>query len=705
MEVIKKGMEMEMQSKAFVMYLRLKKMPQGAIIEDEMQAYFTKKLHSEIEEVVTLLGIIEILRISAPKCFLSKDEINRFFSLLIKALPSEKINLENFIEYRMSSLLADKGMIMKLVRLIGCVSGAAKQYLKEMIAVLIEERPEHVVKEMIKILLVHIPKDTEINSVIEATKEISMPIVEVLMEGFDDKRYVDVYSNLSLSRSLCIRNIRGCNKVKYLKSAVCAQNFEKLFSIYGADRNKEVIMLLAENCSSNNRDAFNRMISSTDENIRIKLLERIKFDDIVLNGLDVYERALDLSDCVRNRVFEIFGEGVSKYKECLMSSICGCKRKPEWEEIDGGSRCLLRFVEFILKGMFTRRKQEYVDVMIRAELPWKFYFQLCAFKGLYEFLELTSGKLKTSVDEFPMNTEERRFYIKYFFCGSVPECEIIRLIEEDCLSALEYLKGKNIHEYADTLISKVITYRNRNNDVVAMIEDLKPFLYEKQWPSAPKSDAELLVYAHSTHSTQYISDVLQQELSFAMLYFLSCMKLPIDVLGPLVLRYKGSCEEHVEIQLAYGDRRMLKGHMGYFMNARLNENLKRRLLSSRSFVGSMIYFANTGQVAITNIEFFVWSVYFICIDGNNLSKVKEVYETYAMKVDRETFNKFYTICSKLKSMSPRCIENGYTINEASASNSQKLLQFICNAIMSIREGEIVDVNADLHMFCEYPGFA
>ncbi|KAM0671882.1 hypothetical protein OCOL_000936 [Ordospora colligata] len=703
MEVTKNEREMEARSKGFGMYLRLKKMPQGVIIEDDIHTYFAKKLNSEGEVVDTLLGIIEILRISAPKCFLSKDEMNRFFGLLIKILPSEKINLENFIEYRMSSLLTDKGLIMKLVRLIGCVSGAAKQYLKEMIIVLIEEKPESIVKEIIKILLGHIARDESINSVIEATKEASMPIVEILMEGFDDKKYVDIYSSLTLNKSLCIRNIRGCNKVKYLKSAVCGQNFEKLFSIYGADRSKEVIMLLADNCSYINRDAFNRMINNNDENVRIKLLEKITFDDIALNGLEMHERVLDLSDCVRSRVFEVFNEGVCKYKECLINSICDCKRKPELEDIDGNSKCLLRFVEFILKGMFTGRKQEYVNVMIRAELPWKVYFQLCAFKGLHEFLELSNGKLKTNNEDFPINTEERRFYIKYFFCGSVPDCEIMKLIEVDVLSALEYLKYRNIHEYADILISKLITYRNRSSDVIVMIDDLKPYLYEKKWHLAPRSDTELLIYAHSKYVTQYIDYVQQQEVSFAMLYFLSCMKLPIDVLGPLVLNYKGSCEEHVEIQLAYNDRRMLKERIGYFMNSKLSESLKRRLLSSRSFVGSMIYFVNTGQVAIRNMEFFVWSIYLICMDCNNASKAREIYETYVMKVDIETFNKFYTVCSKLKNMSPRYADSDYAEKDLLTSSSQQMLQLICNTIISVRAGEIVEVHADLHMFYESAG--
>ncbi|WEL39411.1 sister chromatid cohesion protein PDS5 [Encephalitozoon hellem] len=702
MKSLKRAKRVEAQNKAFEMYLKLKEAPQGSCVEEDVLLYLLKNMELRREVPATLLGIIEVLRINAPKCFLSREEKQRFFRLLVETLPEEKINLETFITYRIPSLLTDKALISKLAGLTEVVSGTAKKYLKEIMIILIEEGTEDSVREVVRAVLLHIPKDPTFNTVIEVTKEISMPAVAILMESFEDKVYADVYSSFTLKECLCVRNIKGQGKLKYLTAAMSEKNFEKLCSFYIGDRDKKVIKILAENCSAGHEEIFYRIVNDCDEDVRMALLERISFEDVVEHSLDIYERILDTSHKVREVVFNIFRSGMLLHKDSLLKIAEGSKENKE-----NGSRrtrheaeCLLKFVKLALKGIFTSQRKAYVELLNECNLPWEFYFHIKSFKGVTTFLSLNSERMKEENAELPECEERRRFYLEYFFSGKIPKQRTLGLIETDIPSALAYLRGKaDLSEYAELLINKALASSNVK-EILMIIEVVKPYLTEKIPLMCPKSNAELLVYAHSKHSSYFSSQVLDFEISFPMLYFLSHMKMPVDVLLPLLLEYKGSMEEYVEIQLAHNSKRLLQEFTDYFMEINLDEDSKTKLVKSKTFVGSMIYFLNTGQVSIRNTDFFISSICLVCAGLGNEPKVKYIYETYSMKVDQITFNKFYTICSRLKTMSLN--KEPYQIDEGKViiKKNDKTLFLICETVLNARAGEISNERFNLNGF--YP---
>lgn len=699
MKSLKRTKRVEIQDKAFEMYLKLKETPQGSCIEEDVLLYLLRNMELQREILGTLLGIIEVLRINAPKCFLSREEKHRFFRLLIEILPKEKINLETFITYRIPSLLTDKVLITKLVGLIEVVNGTPKKYLKEIIIILIEEGTEDIVREVVRAVLLHIPKDPTSNSIIEVTKKISMAAVTIIMESFEDKVYADVYSSFSLKEHLCVRNIKGQGKLKYLIAAMSEKNFEKLCSFYIGDRDKRIIKILAENCGPRHGEIFHRIANDYDENVRITLLERTTFEDIVEHSLDVYERILDTSHKVRAIVFNIFRSGMQDYKDSLVR-ITEISKENNSKRTSCEVECLLKLIRFALKGVFTNQRKEYIDLLNEYNLPWEFYFHIKSLKGATTFLELSSERIKRENAKLPECREGRRFYLKYFFSGKLPKERTFELIETDIPSALVYLLGRDdLDEYADLLIDRALASSN-TKEILMIVDAVRPYLTEKIPSLCPKSNAELLIYAHSKHSPCFASQVLSFETSFPMLYFLSHMKIPADVLLPLLLEYRGSCEEYVEIQLAYNDKRLLQEFVEYFMEIDLDEDSKERIVRSKTFVGSMIYFLNTGQVSIKNISFFISSICLICAGSGNEPRIKHIYETYSMKVDQSTFNKFYTVCSRLKTMSLN--KEPYRIDEGKViiKKNDKTLFFICEAVLSARMGEMVDEKLNLHEF--YP---
>ncbi|AFN83637.1 hypothetical protein EROM_090190 [Encephalitozoon romaleae SJ-2008] len=702
MKSLKRTKKVEVQSKAFEVYLKLKETPQGSCIEEDVLAYLLRNIELQREIPSTLLGIIEVLRINAPKCFLSREEKHRFFRLLIDILPKEKINLETFITYRIPSLLTDKILISKLAGLIEVVNGTAKKYLKEIIIILIEEGAEDIVREVVRTVLLHIPKDPASNSIIEVTKEISMPAVTIIMESFEDKVYADVYSSFSLKEHLCVRNIRGQGKLKYLTAAMSEKNFEKLCHFYIGDRDKRIIKILAENCRPRHDEIFHRIANDYDENVRITLLERITFEDIVEHSLDVYERILDTSHRVRTVVFNIFRSGMLTYKDSLIGIAESSKENKEnnSKRTSREVECLLKFIKFALKGVFTNQRKEYIDLLNECNLPWEFYFHIKSLKGTATFLELSSERIKKENAKLPECRERRWFYLKYFFLGKLPKERTFELIETDIPSALVYLLGRDdLDEYADLLINRALASSNIK-EILMIVSAVRPYLTEKKPTLCPRSTAELLIYAHSKHSSCFVSQILSFETTFPVLYFLSHMKIPVDVLLPLLLEYRGSSEEYVEVQLAYNDKRLLQEFVEYFMEINLDEDLKEKIVRSKTLVGSLIYFLNTGQVNIKNIGFFISSICLICASSSNEHKIKQIYETYSMKVDQSTFNKFYTVCSKLKTMSlnkePHRIDEGKVV----IKKNDKTLFFICEVVLSTRVGEMVDEKFNLHEF--YP---
>ncbi|ADM12150.1 uncharacterized protein Eint_090200 [Encephalitozoon intestinalis ATCC 50506] len=698
MENLKRTKRTETQNKTFRMYLKLKEMPQGSCVDEDVLQHLVRNMELRKEVLDTLLGVIEVLRINAPRCFLSKEEKRRFFKLLIEVLPKEKINLETFITYRIPSLLTDKDLISKLSGLIGVVSGTAKKYLKEIIIILIEEGTEDTTREVIRSVLLHIPKDPEISSIIEVTKEISMPAVALIMENFEDKVYADVYSNLSFREHLCVRNIRGQGKLKYLTAAMTEENFEKLCNFYIGDKDKRVIKILAENCSPKHDEIFHKILSNCNEDIRATLLEKTSFKDIIEYSLDIYERILDTSHKVRAVAFNIFRSGMDLCRNLLLEIVESSEENQKNYTKAGSEReCLLRLIEFILRGVFTSQRKEYIDLLNEFDLPWEFYFRIKSFKGTDVFLEQSLEKIKKEKGEPPECREKRRFYLKYFFCGELSKQKINELIRTDIQSALVYLQGKDIKEYRDLLVGRALA-NNSTEEVLMIVDMIKAHLKDQVWPSCPKSDAELLVYAHSKHSSIFVRQVLDFDVTFPMLYFLSYMRIPVDVLLPLLLKYKGSSKEHVEIQLGYNDKRLLQEFIEYFMEISLDEDSKIKLVRSRTFVGSMIYFVNTGYVNIKNIDFFISSIYFICTSSNNEAKVKHIYEIYSMKVDQGTFNRFYTVCLKLKGMSLN--KEPYEIDDGTVliKRNDRILFLICETVLGVREGNVVDEKFNLQAF-------
>ncbi|CAD26992.1 hypothetical protein [Encephalitozoon cuniculi GB-M1] len=703
MESLKRAKRVEPRNKAFEMYVKLKEIPQGSCVDDDVLVYLSRNMELRREIPATLLGIIEVLRINAPRCFLSKEERIRFFGLLIETLPKEKINLETFITYRIPSLLTEKILIAKLISLVGVVKGAAKQYLREIIIVMIEEGAGGMVREIVMDVLLRIPKDPTLNHIIEATKEISMPIAAVIMESLEDKVYADIYSNFTLREHLCIRNVRGQGKMRYLMAAMSETNFEKLCGFYIGDKDKKVIKILAEHCRPSHDEIFHRILNDCDEGVRTKLLEGITFEDVVEHELEVYERILDTSHGVRAIVFNIFRSGMLLHRDSVIEVREDSKenKRDGSESSNRETKCLLRFIGAILKGVFTKQRKEYVDLLNELNLPWEFYFRIRSFKGVTAFLSLSSETIKKESEDLPKCRDRRRFYLEHFFCGELSKEEIAGLIEVDVPSALAYLRGKSPDEYADLLMSRALS-SNNIEEVLMVIDTIRPYLAEKMHPSCPKCSAELLVYAHSRHASCFIGQVLDFDVSFPMLYFLSHMKIPVDTLLPLLSGYRGSGSEYVEIQLAYNDKKLLQEYVNYFMEIDLDESSKRKLVGSRTFVGSMIYFVNTGQVNIRNINFFISSIHVICMSSSNETKIRQIYETYSMKVDQSTFNRFYTVCSRLKAMSlnkgPHEISDGKVV----VRRNDKTLFFICETVLGVREGEVVGERFHLQGFHPIP---
>lgn len=698
----RKTKALEEQARTLEMYAALRKTPQGTRTDEVILKQLIRNMKAGKEVPTTLLGIIELLRINAPRCILSREEKQAFFSLLVDTIPREKMNLERFIAYRIPSLLTNRTLIARLVGLAGCVSGASKEYLKEIIVILIEEREEDVVKEILRILLLHIPKDPGFSSVIEATREVSMPIVALVMEEFEDKAYADVYVALTLNKDLCIRNIRGPGRLRYIQAAMCEKNFEKLCGFYIGDKDKRIVELLATNCTPAHRSIFQRILTDHDENARAILLKGIEFEDVVRFDLDICERVLDSDPSVRRIALKIFRDGAEMYKkyfeEFRDEKENGMNRMSEDDPLEDMMRYFLKMIQFVFRGVLTRQREEYVQALVECALPWEFYFQIRSYKGVDEFLR--SCSMCIELDELPDSEEKRRFYLRYLFRGKIQREDVVVLIEEDVHSALEYLKDKDCVEYVDALVEKALS--SGAEDALMIVELVRPHLAEKVPTAAPVSNAELLIYAHSKYASIYIDDVSRRSSSFPALYFLAHMKVSVDNLAARLSEFNGTCEEHVEILLAYNDKRLLGEFVDYFMDAALNDWCRARLVRSRTFVGSMIYFMNTGQVSIRNIAFFVSSIHFLCMHGTREAKIRHIYEVYATKVDQDTFNSFYTVCLRLRHMStsrgPHQISSGKVVLEA----GDKLLISICNTVLAVRKGNPTGEAVRLSMFHEVP---
>lgn len=699
MEERRGAKELEARGRTFEIYTRLKRQPQGSVTDDADLRYLVRNMGQGREIPTTLLGIAEVLRINAPKCVLDREERHRFFSLLVETLPRETMNLESFITYRIPSLLTDRALILKLTDLVGRTTGTVKQYLKEIVVILIEEREEEMVRDITRRVLLHIAKDPTLSSIIEATRDITMPLVELAMEEFDDKVYSDIYSCFSLNGQLCIRNVRGPGKLKYVRAAMSERNFERLCGFYIGDRDKRVVEHLAAHCSPVHTAIFHRILTDPDENVRLALIRKIGFEEGVRFNLDIHERALDTSPMVRGHVLHIFKSGSEMYKRCF-GQVCrgdGTSEPPTEECCEGVTEYFLRLMRFVLRGVLTRHRDEYIQVLRECGLQWEHYFQVRSYKGLHEFL--MSGPVETGCCNLPESREEREFYLRYVFRGEMCRRDVVALIDEDIHSALEYLKDKDVGEYADHLVARLLT--SNVDEALEIIEMVGPYLMERTYGSPPKSDVEFLLYAHSRHTSGYVSDVTNLPVSFPMLYFLAHMKIDIETMLRLLLEYKGSCEEHIEIQLAYNDKRLLQHFVDYFMDTCPKDRSKRRLVESRTFVGTMIYFVSTGQVSIRNTDFFISSMHFICTNATNRYRAKEIYEAYATRVDQETFNRFHTICSRLRHMTLNR-EHKTSGDRIVIEENDKMLYLLCDTVLSIREGSIVDEAFNLSLFHRIP---
>lgn len=697
MESRKEKTASEEHSKAFDTYINLKRKRQGSRTDEAILQYLVRNMEQRKEVPSTLLAIIELLRINAPKCVLNREEKHSFFSLLIEILPKEKINLERFIKYRIPSLLTNKTLMLKLVTLVGVVSGTARRYLKEIIIILMEECGEEMLGKVLEIVLLNIPRDPTLNDIIEATKDVSMPVVGLIMEQFDDKTYADVYASLIFNKDLCIRNIKGANRMKYIRAAMSEKNFSKLCNFYIGDRDKKVVEYLAASYVPVNMSIFYRLLMHPDENVRVALMERLNFEDAVRFDLEMHERALDTSPRVRSLAFEMFKLGADMYMKYFVDAE-GVNENAQQELSQAVLKYFLRFIQSVLKGVLTKQRDEYIKVLQECNLPWEFYFQIRSYKGLDEYL--TSVCMEVDLPELPRCDDMRRFYLKYFFRKEMSKENVFALIEQDVYSALIYLGDKDLREYVECLITRGLN--GGVNETLVIVELIHPYLHDRIPMSSPNLDAELLIYAHSKYSFAYVEEVSKLSPSFPVLYFLAHMKVPTEVMFAKLSSYRGSCEEHIEIQLAYNDRKLLRGFVDYFLGAEFRDDMGVKLVKSRTFVGSMIYFICTGRVNIRNIDFFISSIHFMCMNATNTTKVKQIYEIYVMKVDQKTFDRFYSVCLRLKHMTLNGSPHSVVNDKVMVGSNDKLLYSLCDMIVNLREGAIVDEAFNLCLFHEIP---
>jgi hypothetical protein len=699
-----RGKDKELGDRMLKAYLELKDMPQGAEVDQDIQTLLIKSLLSGKEPAKTLLGIIELLRIYAPECVLDDGQLDIFFNLLIETMSKEKINLESFISCRIPSLMSDAATVTRMVSLVKTATGTAKQYLREIIIILIEESEEEVVRKIVRAVLEHLPRDPSYNIVFASTREITAPLVEVMMEEYDDKKYADVYASYELRENLLVRNVKGPSKMKYIKAAMSERNFEKLCSYYLGDRDKKVVTFLAENCTPEHGSIFHRLLTDHDENVRAAVLEKIGFEEVVQYGLQVHGRVLDSSPKVRSIVHALYRSGADFYRRNLMH---------EFEEEEENARnttesdhlkCFLEFTRFMFLGILTRCRGEAIETLRTCGFTPEFFYRIRKLRGVEEFLDeaaQTLGYDMASFSALPTHPGRRSFCLRYFFCGRIPREELTRLISEDVDSALVYLEDKALTEYIDALISRALA--GSIKEALKIVQLLGPHLRDRPPPEGLLGDQELLLYAHSNLAVGAASDPSYRRPAFANLYFLAHQKASLEVMQGLLKEFNGTSEELIEILLGCNYKSLLGPHVEYFMNASLSHEEHKRLLRSKKYVGAMIYFLNTGSVNISSTGFFVFSIYLISMHATNRDKTREIYERYCREVAQETFDRFYTICSKLKNMSLQSDAHGIREGKVVLSDNDRMLYFICGVIACVREGKLVDEGeCDLSMFHVLP---
>lgn len=711
---VKRSRMIEMEKKAVELYTKLKSTDQGSKVDYDVQSYLMNCLKIRQGVPIALMGIIELLRINAPDNVLTENEEKIFFTMLIETIPNEKINLESFITYRIPSILSNKRLILKFANLISVVKGVTMQYMKEILTIFIEENDIEIQKNIIKTVLINLPKDESLNIIFENTKNISSQIIQLLMEDFDDKTYADVYSALEKKDFLTPKNIKGIGKIKYLKSAMSKKNFETLCSFYIGDRDKRVTEILAKNCDPSHVNIFNRLITDPNDNVRIAVLENIKYEDLINYNLDVSERFLDSNNSVGTLIYNIYLSSLKFYKENLAFDFENYdeeqenKKKPS--SLNSKNRkshlnVFLKLTKTLFKGVLTKEAKRYLQYIETCEFTPDFIFKIKEYPGVSEYLNVKSSEgknIKMTLEQINLtqNIDKKRFYLKYFAAENNSMEEVKKLISQDILSALAYLENKKCQEFKKELMDAA---KSQPIDIVLKIVKLiKPYLINEEFICDNMSNNELIIYAHSSCALNYIEQVCKMIPSFCTLYFLCNSQAPLETINSLLKQLELTTEEYISLFLSYNNYKVLENYVDYFINCKPSKDLLKQLVENRSGVGTLIYFLITGKIKIRNPDFFISSLVLICNNTTNIQKVINIYETYVMSIDNQTFDVFYSIVKKLKTMSFNAEPHKIAEGKVVLQNNDRILYSVCDILLNSGKGNVVEENYNLAKFHSIP---
>ncbi|EOB11818.1 hypothetical protein NBO_773gi001, partial [Nosema bombycis CQ1] len=396
------------------------------------------------------------------------------------------------------------------------------------------------------------------------------------------------------------------------------------------------------------------------------MIDNLDVEDVIKMNFDVFDRVLDVDDSVRQKAFEFYEKFINyiknhhsviyfkntEDKNLLDEKIKRSKTNIDEEEVlDIVSDALLN----LFKGLNTIRQDEYSKFIDKLDFSIDFYVDYEKETGVEIYLENNRENVFKDYNYKDLNEDQRKIYF-FYFNESLKDNEVKDLIKDDLMSAMVYLRDKDITNYIFEIYDEIndkdfhlkiltLTRLGKYKELLSNKTGEQPkdlvfaaFLSYKTDLDTSKNTFDCIFY-QAKHGQLDFDNLNKCDLSNHELLEIIIASKSLELLSALTDRLFEDAEKFKEI---FNERlEMNKKVMGQTLNEFILEG-KHNLY---------LYVLLFGNIKSGCIDFFISFLHFLASSTRNKEKISKFYKKYLGNVSKNVFNEFASVCYNLKTKS------------------------------------------------------
>lgn len=257
-----------------------------------------------------------------------------------------------------------------------------------------------------------------------------------------------------------------------------------------------------------------------------------------------------------------------------------------------------------------------------------------------------------------------------------------------------------------------------------------------------KSEKSLMINAYTQFNEIIFNEIISSyikykgydfftiEEMYSFVYFLGYKDNKNELISFIIKNFKFPIDYKLLLLLSVNNYDVLCNNANILLGCELSYDIQAKIKRNMNTNAAIIYFLSCGAVSVKNMDFFVKCLKIACFTYNETKQIRKdllkiIFKKYVNSITQTVYDKFYTICWNLKdyiisnsilNQDGILCKNDNSINFNSKNTKlskdifsenarndlkkiklalpNKILYFICDFIISIRKGDIIDLDYD-----------